>query len=294
MKNRTIATPIERNMEKVSAYPQKSLSMLSQSISVALPSNFVFYDFKDLYIKPFKIAHINKLMTGQFSNNIGMIAEVVDSVLATSTGETNLASKLTYEDFLWVLYWLRLNSFTKNKFKVTSKCKNPDHIAKVEKGELDKNTLKVTSLVEKSILECDYLPEDFKIDFKKYYPTEVELPEGFYLDIARYQDVIDMTDDPRIRMTVKDENGDEQIIPNSGYLLQSAAAVLMHWPNATWQQRYDFAGNLSENDYSRLMELGKTIPAYGIKEYVQVRCPRCGATWKVKTSVDARSFFLSA
>ena len=258
---------------------------LAKAFSLDLPSRFNFYSFKELYGEPFKTKHITKLMQGQYERSLSTLVEVVDSVLSTPTGETRLAYELTYEDYVWVLYWLRLNSFTKNRMQVKYTCKNPEHIQKVESGEMPKESLKLVSIVETSSLTTDYLE---KVSFNKNnFLPNCELPEGFRIDVPRMKDVLAMSEDPRMFITVQGEQ-----VPDAGYMRQASLSMMINWNNASWNERYDFVGELSPDDFDTMMSLGKDIPAYGVKEYVTIRCPRCGAQYKVKTSIDARSFFL--
>lgn len=296
MKKHTIrAIPVDDTSSQVVRPVESKLSTLDLAVgtSVALPSNFVFYKFKDLYIKPFKTLHLAKLIKAQQEQSPSHLAEVVDSVLSTSSGETGLAFKLTHPDYMWVLYWLRLNSFSKFEYIVKGTCNNPKHIEQVKSGKLDKKTLKISSKVTKSVLDCTMLPEDFKVDISEYLPQDIELPPGFTLSVPVYQDIIDMADDPNMLYQGKGGKTEEQEY-NAAYMYQATPALLMKWPGATWKQRFDFAGELSPDDYMRVGEYANSIPDYGIKETVELTCGVCGAKRKVLSYVDARSFFHTA
>jgi len=48
-----------------------------ESIVLDLPSNFAFYDFKDIYVKPFKGYHLGKLSRAKEEQSTLHMAEVV-------------------------------------------------------------------------------------------------------------------------------------------------------------------------------------------------------------------------
>lgn len=87
-----IAQPI---LSPISNLPtEERVEIESDYIEVSLPSNFRFYDFKHLYIRPFKHRHIRKIIQGQENRNPRYIAEVLNSVVKCDKGYTDTVFRL--------------------------------------------------------------------------------------------------------------------------------------------------------------------------------------------------------
>lgn len=262
-----------RNTIANSPPPARPMSE-AEAVSIDLPSKFAFYPFKDLYVRPFRVSHLAKIAKASANSSLQMVAEVVSSVLSTPTGDTNIAFQLTMADFTAVLYWLRFNSFTKKTMQVQFTCGGAEHIAKVNAGELSAASLEVSASAVSSMLETKELtyapdPEHFRI----------ALPNGESVGMRpeTIQDVIEFLDHPQWQ--------DEEF----QYLAKIGA--LLDIPQMTLGQRVEFAGaELSTDDTVLVQEFAVLADAYGIDEYVQLRCPECGASQRIKISVDASRF----
>jgi hypothetical protein len=228
----------------------------AESVSIDLPSRFAFYNFKDLYIRPFRVLHLAKVAKANATGSLQMIAEVVSSVLSTPSGEKNLAFKLTMADFTAVLYWLRFNSFTKKTMQVEFECNNPTHRTKVASGELPASSLDVPD------------PAHFRIHNGHEY---------IGLKPETIQDVIEFMDSPQWQ--------DEEF----QYLAKLGA--LLDIPHMSLAQRIDYvSNNLTPDDTVLVQEFAALADAYGVTEHVQLRCPECAASQSVQISVDASRF----
>ena len=123
--------PTQANSEVSVQQAAKNVDM-AQAISIDLPSRFVFYSFKDLYIKPMRNIHRAKLAAAYQMQAVRPVVEVIDSLLSTSDGQTGLAYQLTEPDFNYLMYWIRIHFFTTVPFTIKAKCTNPEHIKQVE------------------------------------------------------------------------------------------------------------------------------------------------------------------
>ncbi len=102
--------------------------------SVELPSRFAFYGFTDLYVCPFRAKHLGKLQKANREQSLLAMVEAVSAVCYTTApafAGRPMAFELTLPDFFFVLYWLRLNSFTKSNYVHHAECKDKNHKKRV-------------------------------------------------------------------------------------------------------------------------------------------------------------------
>jgi hypothetical protein len=243
-----------------------------------LPSRYAFYDFKDLYVTPFKGKHLAKLSRAREEGSIMQVVESVNTVLSNTNGDQHLAYKLTLADFYFVLYWLRLNSFTKSVFIHTTTCPNEDHIQQVTEGKLLPDTLKMSEIIHKSTLKTNMLDT---IPDPAAFPLEYP---GVYLTSVTMLDVVTMTEDPRMAND-----------PEFRYASQIAVYLrLVDNPNADLDTRLAIVDDMSPDDIDTVKAYEKAINAYGIEESIQVTCKACGHSHRSTINIDAHSFFPSA
>lgn len=242
----------------------------SQGISVDLPSEFVPYQFKELYVHPFKGKHLSKLARAASERSPRIMAEVVSSILEVpGTQIGGLAFRLTMPDYYWVLYFQRRSCYTKVSFNHTTRCTNHKHIQQVMEGKLTpesliiKSTIDVTSLSSRNAKEVD-IPECIK-DLEPHCTTV----GTFVL----------MVEDSRF--------GNEDY----NYTATLAAVIM---PNLPWEQRLAIAEELSVDQVEALKAYEKESQDYGVTEEANVTCPGCSASIKTKLSIDASSFLPSA
>ena len=244
-----------------------------EAVSIDLPSNFAFYSFKDLYIRPFRVSHLAKLAKANTNASLQMMAEVVSSVLSTPTGETGIAFKLTMADFTAVLYWLRFNSFTKKTMQVEYRCNSKEHLDKIKSGELVDASRTVTSVANASMLETNELTA---APDREYFTLRFHTGETVGLKPETIQDVMEFLDHPLVQ--------DEEF----QYLAKLAALLDIPY---TLAQKVEFVTNELSTDHTvTIQEFAKIADDYGVDEYVQLRCPVCAASQKVKLPVDAARF----
>jgi hypothetical protein len=243
-----------------------------EGISIPLPSRFHYYPFKDLYVKPFRVFHLAKLSKANETGSLQTLVEAVSSVLSSSTSSSkNLAFELTMSDFNSVLYWLRLNSFSKKQMRVTSVCSNPTHQHRVSTGEMSEASLNITTL---------YTNSDIKY-------TELEsAPDPEHYKVIHKGEVINLRPETIIQTIqfLDSPNWDDE---EFGYKARIAAVL-------------DYPGHLSEKvklvdemdpDQAHIaLEFADLVDSYGVQETVTTKCMECGASGTVKIVVDAPCF----
>lgn len=101
-----------------------------------LPSNYRYYDFKSLRIRPFVWADVRDLGIARSANRMQFLLEVVSRCIDVPLGD------LTLGDFIYICYWLRLNSYPKSPVIVTWSCRKCKH------GNVTKIHSKTVSIIE--------------------------------------------------------------------------------------------------------------------------------------------------
>lgn len=245
-----------------------------EAISLALPSRFAFYGFKDLYVKPFKGRQLAKLSRAKEEESSLHMVEAVSMALSNTSGDTALGFKLTVPDFYFVLYWLRLNSFTKSAFTLESVCTNPQHIEKISKGELGPDTLKQAEIITRSGLETtmlDQVPDT--TDYKLNYP-------GLRLRMPTMGDVVEVTEHPSFP--------DQEFVTFTRYtvFIESVSG-----PALTLDQKLAIVADMGAEDWATITSYEKAIPEYGIVEKVVTICKACGHKQVRRIEIEASHFF---
>ncbi len=253
-----------------------------EGISIDLPSRFQYYGFKDLYVKPFRVSHLGKVAKSHETGSMQTLAEVVSSVLSTPNGDTGLGFKLSMNDFNAVLFWLRLNSFSKKQMRVPWECNNPDHTHSVAAKERPAETLKNTSLYTSSDVQHRYL-------------EEVPDPEHYHLMVDGYGrvdlrpetmgDTIDFMDHP----SWED--------PEFQFTARVASVLGMEHPDGTpyrLSEKIEVVENLPADAAAIALEFAELVDTFGVVETIQTKCNGCGASTELKIAVDALSFLSPA
>lgn len=268
---------------------------MGQAISIDLPSRFIFYKFKDLYIKPMRNMHRAKLAAAYQMQAVRPVVEVIDSLLSTSDGQTGLAYQLTEPDFNYLMYWIRIHFFTSVPFTIKARCTNPEHLKQVEEGKKSKASLMITQVISNLVPEAKFLPEDYKPDFSQFalsFNGVDNPPEYYEITPPCYNDIIELTEDDYFLTDWKNpETGKIEKIPNTAYVYLVNAAAMLRVPGMSLRDRAKLVGDMGEEDYNKLIAASKAIPEYGVNEEVSLRCKECGAVRRVRVRLDAHSFF---
>ena len=285
-------------MEQVIATPTIPMQDLEiqqkldgEYVEVELPSNFLFYDFKHLYIKTLKMKNIRKLIQGQSNKNVRYMAEVLNSCIRCENPQiTDLVYRLTQEDFTYLMYWERLHSLPAMPFNHVCECTNPEHIANVEKGNLPEKSLLFTQQITKSTFNTVFLElKSFEIDQSKYIsPNFSQAYPSAKVKVPKVKDYLDMLDLAEKEIVKDDAEG--QI-----WFLTGVAACRLYVSDAngrelSFKERFDILDDLDPESFYLFKESENLFPEYGVNEWINVRCPRCGAVSKTRVVLTAYSF----
>lgn len=268
-----MAAPIPETQAYVPVVPNSE----DEAVSFALPSNFLVYDFKDLYIRPFKGRHFAKLHRAREEESLLHLVEVVSSVITNAMYPTGLAFELTLPDFYACLYWLRMHSFLKHGFTHQTMCRSKHHHEWVEKGrptdqglmKVDAETLRHAEVISKASLKTRELtalpnPEEFSLD----YP-------GIKLVSVLMKDVLEIT---------MNENIDR-------FTARTAASIQFVDRQASLQERMQLVDDLSADDIATIARYEKAVSDYGVVESIKWTCKTCGHIHSDELAIEAHSFF---
>jgi hypothetical protein len=251
----------------------------ASGVSIDLPSKFHYYDFKDLYVLPMRVPQLAKISAAHNTGDLQKQVEAISSLLSTSSGDsTNLAFKLTMADYMAVLYYLRMTSFSKPQMRVTSFCEDEGHHAKVKAGELPKESLKIETVVFKTDLRTIYL--DAAPDPEHYSITVdgITVPFGpeTLADTIQFMDHKDWTDE--------------------AFQYKSRIAAVLKLDQATgriwtWDQRVQFVDEYMDPESAvKAIEFGSMMDDYGVVETVATTCKGCGSKGVTTITCDPLSF----
>lgn len=254
--------------------------------SISLPSHFAHYPFKDFYVLPIRGEQLEKFATAAETDSYVPVVEAVAS-LSYSTGNTGMvtfdsqgnehvippAYFLTPQDFMNVLYHLRLHNFTRSKFIHTAFCKNQAHIDAVNRGELSQESLTIESFVDKTqlrVITLDAIPDVTQFQLKT---------EGLYLKPPQMLDVLEVLD-------MKPPTAGAAMLMDMACYFQASDGVYLGV-----EQRIDMLREMDLDDIEVIREyMASTNEAYGVDETINITCKECGASRKDQMSLDVHSF----
>lgn len=252
-----------------------------ESSSLALPSRFAYYGFRDLYVQPFRARHLAKLQKAHREQSLQPIVEAVSAVLYTTEpayAGRALAFDLSLPDFYTVLYWLRMNSFTKSNYVHKTVCQNPEHQAKVEKGELNEDTLKIQQIVTKSDIKV--------VDLEKIPDPEVYHFSDASAMIFRpptMRDVVEFAESPELQ--------DDELREEFSFLAQLASHIQHRDLELSLAQRIEIVKDATADQVELIQAFEKEVGGFGVLDVVTVQCKCCGYSQKTKLNIAAHSFF---
>lgn len=281
-----VSTPVPTGPER-SEPVQKATSLstpLTQAdrdanlFEVALPSgNFFYPPGARIYSGLVRGKQQAKFSRASQHNSLQLTVEAVNSCLS---GEFN-AMDLTVPDFFYLLYWLRLHSYTKSQFSHVSVCTNPEHLARVAKQEIPPDTLKTVSIINNTMLEETLFDpaclEDLDLSCIK--------GAGIELRPALVKDTVELTE-------TYDSNSPDDA--DAIFLVDNYAAYIASVngnSQMTLKERVAFVENLDPDVLSQIRSFAVAVTSYGVKELIRVRCKECGAEHVAELAVSAHNFF---
>jgi hypothetical protein len=244
-----------------------------------LPSRYLFYGFKELWIRPFTPNEARLIHMAKVSGNLTYIVSAVAACISKKI------TSLVIEDFEFCLYWLRLNSYPTKPFTVTWTCDQPLFEKDTDFDEIEEPkqvkicTQKNTTIVSSTNLKIESLDADFKLPANIAMPT-MEVFEEIWECKNQLENLDE--DEPNFIAQREELIGDLYLMNLAQWCKegQSLKEKLEILKNST---DMGFQGNLE----SSIAE----IPAFGVSEDLEVTCEACGGATRRRLSLDYLSFF---
>lgn len=244
-----------------------------EAIVLSLPSNYVFYSFKDVYATVFKGRNLAKLSRAATEKSTLHLVEAISSVLSSSSGTPNLAFELTMPDFYYVLYWLRLNSFTRISYVHQYSCDSELHIQMISEQKAELSSLRQAVTIKKADLLVRKL--DIMVDV-----PDLQYPD-VYLWPCTMREAVEIAEDQRVI-----EDQDFAWAAGLGIYLRRLDNTTM-----SLDERVTIVNDMSPDDIHALTEYDKIMTSYGIEETVTVQCATCGCKRRSAIELQAQDFF---
>lgn len=260
---------------KIEVQPTRDLSVEKNSsyIDVTLPSNFYFYSFKSLAVRFFKAPDQAKCIRAAKEGRFRHLVEAISATLQPGIS----AYDLTHQDFYFLMYWHRMNSFSKTPYNHRTLCENPDHISKVMLNEMEEKTLEISTLITTtSLKEVQLDPEKIIIP-----PS---LAEKYQLGTVLIKDMVEIEE-------MEDSVSD---FPDIEFLADLACYLKpQQLPNGGAQSlkdRIEIVKEMTPDEVEEMQTYIRSVSDYGVTENVVVKCRGCGAEREAKVSIDALAF----
>lgn len=237
-----------------------------------LPSSMLFYAYKKISVRPYRLAEMFKLGA---ANKSGRVRPIMEAVAACIDRPID---RVTMVDFNYLCYWLRSMSYKQNPFNVTWDCESVKHYRQVALGEVEASTLSNTHTFDKGQLTTTKLIES---DLSNIAQSLVNFGVGLYAPTVA--DFVELS-----------EEGDKW---DDETLFIAKYASLIHTGHGLKLfDRIKFLKGLGNTDkgvdiIELLEQAQKEINKCGVTNVVETKCKHCQGMQKVVLEIDLHSFF---
>ena len=257
-----------------------------QFFSLALPSRFFWYDFDEISFRLVNGRAQAKFTKAAAENNHAVFLEALTALCATP----ERFNQLTISDYQYVMYWLRLSSYTAGRLNAQHLCTNPSHRQKVAEGVLSSDTLITPVSIARSSFEETLLdPSEMSavIDASRDALSEY----GVEVDAPRVRDLLPTLSYFESSGAVSvDANGDAVIDPELQFLADTAGAIRGLNRDLSLEERIKVVGEFSDLALTAVERFTAAYSQVGIKEFITTRCSGCGAEARTRVHVSALTF----
>jgi hypothetical protein len=223
-------------------------------------------------VRAVKGKHQAKFHRAKKENRIRFLVEAISAVLEPSVS----AFQLVPADFYFLMYWLRLQSFTKVPMIITTSCDNQAHVKEVIAGTKPKESLRIEEWLNRTTLESSHLA---KLDWAEVTKGLEHYPMGF----ETMQDVVEVSE------FLMDADIDDPEVDTDSWMWSATRASFLD-KSLTLAQRIAIVEDMTVDETELLEKYMEVVTAYGVDESANVKCKECGASTSVKISFDALTF----
>jgi len=242
-----------------------------------LPSNFVSYSFKSLYVRPLTVLELRLISKAAVLKEPQHLLRAIDLVISEDIDQ------ITIGDFYYLLMWLRIHSMPKTPYVIEWHCEekspmdadgkrirydDPEFESLLSAGPVTYSPCLThnSEIIHLTDVEIVSVPDDLE------GLPDPQIP-GTALDWPRVRDLAAIQEafqDPELRLII----GPAQWV--AGTSLAEKISILEQQPDLAL---FDFASSVNEQ------------VVHGIRETTTLTCRGCGIKRPHTLALDALSFF---
>ena len=261
-------------LEAMSKNPQQQQKPVAERdssyLDVTLPSNFYFYPFKRLSVRYVRGGEQAKFARAAREQRL---RHVVDAISATLEPGIS-AYDLTMQDFQWLLYYQRINSYKKLPYIHKTFCESEEHLKQVIAGEQPEKSLEISQIISNTTLKETV-----------FDPSTIVLPsfaDKLQLDTVRMRDLVEIS-----------EMEEDPNFAELAWLADRASFIAPSTKYKSLRERIYIIQQLEAEQLEELAGYMNSVVNYGVQESITVRCNGCGAEKVSEVTIDALSFLPS-
>ena len=274
---------------------------------VFLPSKFLPYSFKRLYVRQLTRGEIKAVVRAKASGSHRHLVNALGQTISVDVYD------LTVGDFWYLMYWHRINSYKRTPFNVTWTCTEEQHVARTQSEMQGEAEFMAPSTLENQMVISNSNLKEIAVDPVKYTEVAQQLLAEYGIRatpqlVRDFVDILETEEEDQLRQQAKQqklgkvdvENDDE--LMNLLYQLQEEvatievrmygyryAAIVSREHGETLEDRDAFLDTL-DPEVDQMLEQFLQVSDHGVKETFKVTCAGCGASKEIKSSLDALSF----
>ena len=242
-------------------------------ITEELPSRGLFYDnISSVAIKRFGVPQISLINRSRTDGNF---RHTVDAVGSCIWGTDVL--DLSLQDFWFLMYWERINSYKNVPLTVDWTCAHTEHLHMIDSGEVDASSTERTSSLDRTDLKIINLDPIAKIKADsirdRYGITVVPFTVRHFL---QYSSLLEE---------------DKKLAESDSLMMRYANILDVRVHGETLLERLEVANSLDDANVIVDIEDFFVASEHGVVESFDLTCEVCGAHSTVDRTLDALSFF---
>lgn len=249
----------------------------SDYVSITLLSDFYFYDFKALSLRPIRATEQAKFNRSRKEGTLRYLVEGISATLEPGVS----AFDLSPADFYFVMYWHKVNSYSKSPYIHKCRCTNDEHVQRV----LDNLEPAENLLIEEIITSTSLKETVLNAEALKPYFEPNALGTRLHLGTSTMRDVVTILD--------KQDEGLEDYAEYEWLADLASFLVSDGQGNTSLEARIERVKVLCPDDIEELQKYIADASNYGVAESTVVRCKGCGAEIETEVSINALSFLPS-
>ena len=248
--------------------------------AVDLPSQFLFYPFKSLSVKPIRGVHQAKFARAAREQANRHMADAISTLLSDGVSSYDL----TLPDYYWLLYFLRLTFYPKSQLIHKSVCTDPQHVLDVSNGVRPKESLiNVTNVARTTIKDTVLNLEEAMKGFDEDGVLRTELQDVYHLELypSTVRDMVEL----ELMYRPDPDFAEVEFLADVATFVRGRGGAQL-----PLKDRIDIVSNFPPHLMDLVEDYRGRITNYGAEETIKVKCMECGADIVTTVSISAHSF----